>query len=136
MKSASASSQTWLKFVLHANVKAAIAPSLTLLTFALTSTNWIVAAFAQSASPRVINSVVYRCDDSKGFSAEYLDDKTVRATFGSKVFVLPQEPSASGARYSNGSVTIFTKGNDAFVEVGDKRLFDNCIAVGSVPGLW
>lgn len=136
MKSSLAFSQTWLKFVLHVTIKAAIAPSLTLLAFALSGATWVASAFAQAPAPKVINSVVYECDQGKGFSAEFLDDKTVRATFGSKVFVLPQEPAASGARYGNGSITIFTKGREAFVEVGDKRLFDNCVAVGSVPGLW
>lgn len=86
----------------------------------------------------VVNSAEYRCKDRKGFKAEYLSDSTVRAMFGSKEMVLPQVESASGARYSNGSVTINTKGNAAFVEVGDKVLFESCVVKGtrSVQGLW
>ncbi|MDX2230081.1 MAG: MliC family protein [Leptolyngbyaceae cyanobacterium bins.349] len=93
-------------------------------------------AIAQTSAPKVIATATYRCDDGKGFKAEYRDNETVRATFGSKVIELPQAESASGARYSNGSVTIFTKGDTAFVEVGDDRLFSNCVVVGAVSGLW
>lgn len=91
---------------------------------------------AIAQAPKIINTVTYRCDEGKGFTAEYRDNETVRATFGSKVLELPQVPAASGTQYSDGSVTVFSKGNTAFVDVGDKRLFDNCVATGTIPGLW
>ncbi len=86
----------------------------------------------------VTSSVDYTCKGRKGFSAEYLSDDTVRATFGSKEFVLPRVPTASGARYSDGSITIHTKGDEAFVEVGNRILFEDCAVVGvrTVQGLW
>ena len=96
-------------------------------------------AIAQSpnSTPKIITTAVYQCDDAKGFSAKYFDNETVQATFGSKVIVLPQTQSGSGARYSDGSVTIFTKGDTAMVDVGDTQLFTNCVAVsGRVQGLW
>lgn len=89
---------------------------------------------ADTAEPSVINSVRYRCDDGKGFIADYLTNNTVRATFGTRVFVLPQVVSGSGIRYSDGSVTLNSKGDEAFVEVGDKILFENCVAVQTVEG--
>lgn len=94
---------------------------------------------AQEPKTVVTSSAVYACDEGKGFKAVYLktgEARSVRATFGSKVFVLPSVETGSGAKYSDGSVTINTKGDEAFVEVGDKKLFTNCVAVGSVPGLW
>jgi len=93
-------------------------------------------ATAQDPAPNVISTATYQCDDGKGFTAVFRDNDTVRATFGSKVLELPQVESASGARYSDGSTTIFTKGDTAFVEVGNNRLFDNCVAVGAAAGLW
>ncbi len=96
-------------------------------------------AIAQSPNPtpKIITTAVYQCDDAKGFSAKYFDNETVQATFGSKVIVLPQMQSASGAEYSNGSVTISTKGDEAMVNVGDAQLFKNCVAVGGlVQGMW
>jgi membrane-bound inhibitor of C-type lysozyme len=89
---------------------------------------------ADTAEPSVINSVRYRCDDGKGFIADYLTNNTVRATFGTRVFILPQVVSGSGIRYSDGSVTLNSKGDEAFVEVGDKILFENCVAVQTVEG--
>lgn len=95
-----------------------------------------LSATAQTPAPKVISTATYQCDDGKGFTAEFRDDETVRATFGTKVLELPQVEAASGARYSNGSTTIFTKGDTAFVEVGTNRLFNNCVAVGAAAGLW
>ncbi|UBF25491.1 MliC family protein [Kovacikia minuta CCNUW1] len=89
-----------------------------------------------SAQPKVINSVRYKCDAGKSFDAVYYSNQTVKATFGSKVITLPQVESGSGIRYSNGSVTLHGKGDTAFVEVGDRVLFDNCVVSGSVPALW
>jgi membrane-bound inhibitor of C-type lysozyme len=90
-----------------------------------------------ATQPTVITSAVYQCDQAKGFSAQYLSNETVRATFGTKVIVLPQVQSASGAKYSDGSVTILTKADEATVEVGNQKLFTNCVAVGGlIQGLW
>ena len=96
-------------------------------------------AIAQSPTPtpKIITTAVYQCDDAKGFSAKYFDNATVQATFGSKGIVLPQIESASGARYGDGSVTLFTKGDTAMVDVGATPLFTNCIAVGGlIQGMW
>jgi membrane-bound inhibitor of C-type lysozyme len=92
---------------------------------------------ALSQTPQVTSSAVYQCAEGKSFSAIFFDDKSMEATFGTKVFVLKPVPAASGARYSDGGVTVYTKGDEAFVEVGDKKLFTDCIA-GSVPvqGMW
>ncbi len=89
-----------------------------------------------STQPKVINSVYYRCDGGKGFKAVFLSNETVKTTFGSKVLVLPQVESGSGIRYSDGSVTLVGKGNEASVEVGDRVVFNNCVASKSVRALW
>ncbi|MBW7984376.1 MliC family protein [Enterobacillus tribolii] len=39
---------------------------------------------------------------------------------------LPQTVSASGARYSNGTYTFWSKGNKAFIERNDKVVVDDC----------
>ncbi|HEY9617217.1 MAG TPA: MliC family protein [Microcoleaceae cyanobacterium] len=97
--------------------------------------------FSSPVSSQGTTKVSYRCDANKGFTAVYQPDgadDNVRLTFGSKVITLPKVESASGAKYSNGSVTLNTKGDEAFVEVGDKVLFDNCLAQQGrgVSGLW
>ncbi len=85
---------------------------------------------------KVISSAVYKCDEGKSFSAVYFDNGTAQATFGSKVLMLDQIKAASGARYGDGSTTLYTKGNTAFVEVGSTTVFANCVAKTSVQGLW
>jgi membrane-bound inhibitor of C-type lysozyme len=89
------------------------------------------------ADYKVINRVQYKCDEGKAFQAEYRSNSTVQTIFGSKVLTLPQVESASGIRYSDGSVTLYSKGEGAFVDVGDKRLFNNCVVQKSpVEGRW
>lgn len=110
-------------------------PGLTAIAAMVSTATLIAPGFTQTP-PKVVTRTMYKCDDGKGFKAEYLEGDELRATFGTKVFVLPKVESASGAKYSNGSVTISTKGDEALVDVGDKRLFSNCVSVGSVPGLW
>jgi len=46
---------------------------------------------------------------------------------GREAIRLPQVRSASGARYSNGTITLFTKGMDAFIEEGSARPYDTCV---------
>lgn len=102
------------------------------------------AASAQEVSTQETTTVTYRCEDNKGFIAEYTEDgSSVEATFGSKSFTLPRVESASGERFSNGSVTVNTKSNEAFVEVGSEILFGNCVGRSvyvqqdeRVQGLW
>jgi membrane-bound inhibitor of C-type lysozyme len=95
-----------------------------------------IALATPSMAQEVINRAQYKCDEGKGFLAEFLADNSVRTTFGSKVLVLPEVESDSGKKYSNESVTLNTKGEEASVEVGDSILFNNCVVKGSVQGLW
>lgn len=116
-----------------------IVPSRIILAAWAIAPVFAVPAIAQSPTPtpKIITTAVYQCDGAKGFSAKYFDNQTVQATFGSKVIVIPQVESASGAQYSNGSVTILTKGDGATVEVGGTPQFTNCVAVGGlIQGMW
>lgn len=40
---------------------------------------------------------------------------------------LPHVVSASGARYSDGKYTFWSKGNTAFVERNEQIIIDNCV---------
>jgi membrane-bound inhibitor of C-type lysozyme len=96
-----------------------------------------IAVPAWSQSPKVLSSLDYQCADRKSFSARVFDDKTMESTFGSKVVVLKQAETASGTKYTDGSVTVYTKGDESFVEVGSKKVFADCVAVSApVQGMW
>lgn len=47
--------------------------------------------------------------------------------FDGQPLTLAQTLSASGARYSNGQYTFWSKGNGAFVERDDKVIVDDCV---------
>lgn len=61
--------------------------------------------------------VSYRCEDGKGVTASFLTaSHEVLITTGGQSFRLPQGMSGSGARYTDGSVVFWIKGDDAQLE--------------------
>lgn len=61
--------------------------------------------------------VIYRCDDGKGATASFVTaPNAVLLTTGGQSFRLPQGMSGSGARYTDGTVLFWIKGNDAQLE--------------------
>lgn len=77
-------------------------------------------------------TVTYTCAGNRSFQVEYASEVARFTADPGQTFALPQVPSASGARYSNGRITLFTQGNGAFVEVRGQRLFDQCVAQGGI----
>ena len=77
-------------------------------------------------------TVTYTCAGNRSFQVEYAPEVARFTADPGQTFALPQVPAASGARYSNGRITLVTQGNGAFVEVRGQRLFDQCVAQGSI----
>ena len=75
----------------------------------------------------------YQCGGGKTFEASYSTDQALLALAGREAITLPQVRSASGARYSNGPITLFTKGMDAFIEEGNIRTYDACVGQAIQP---
>ena len=62
-------------------------------------------------------AVIYRCDDGEGATARFVSEPSeVMLTTGGQSFRLPQGLSGSGARYTDGKVLFWIKGNDAQLE--------------------
>jgi membrane-bound inhibitor of C-type lysozyme len=74
-------------------------------------------------------TVTYQCADNASFEARYQPQSVDLVLEGSEV-TLPQVRSASGARYSNGETTLFTKGNEAFLERNGTTIYESCVAQG------
>lgn len=72
--------------------------------------------------------VSYACNEGRTFQATYMDNMAQVMLEGEEVLMLPQIVSASGARYSDGETTLFTSGNEAFIEIGGDRRYDECVA--------
>jgi membrane-bound inhibitor of C-type lysozyme len=68
---------------------------------------------------------VYQCDEGGTFKAEFVPEGAV-VYLGNETLTLEQIPAASGARYSDGTTTLHTKEDEAFVEVDGEMVLNNC----------
>lgn len=83
----------------------------------------VMAAFPARAQQRLY---AYSCSDGKSFQAEYAPE-SVNLTFSDNtVLTLPQVISGSGTRYSNGQITLYSKGENAFIEEGGQQTYSSC----------
>jgi membrane-bound inhibitor of C-type lysozyme len=78
-----------------------------------------------AAQQRVYN---YQCDSGRSFQVEYSSDFARLNTGSGRPIPLAQVEAASGTRYSNGEITLYSKGNEAFVEQNNRRIYSNCVA--------
>jgi membrane-bound inhibitor of C-type lysozyme len=84
--------------------------------------------FAVSALPAMGQQRIYHyeCASSKAFQVEFTPE-SAQLTSGTNSITLPRVISGSGARYSNGQTTLYTKGNEAFLEEGSERTYTDCV---------
>lgn len=76
-----------------------------------------------------VEKVNYRCADGVGMSVTYTAGPQGGAAdlvWDGHVFKLQQQLSGSGARYGDGTLTLFTKGDEAFVQKGDETVLRDC----------
>lgn len=77
--------------------------------------------------------VTYQCANGKSFQADYQPDRVQVRLDPTQTLTLPQAISASGARYSDGHTTLWDKGGNAFIEVDNQRIYDQCVAQTAAP---
>lgn len=70
----------------------------------------------------------YRCDGERRAWAVYTRDRA-RVVTGPDTYDLPLAISASGARYAQGDVVWWTKGDGAFLEKGGARMLSGCTRI-------
>ena len=63
---------------------------------------------------------VYECSDGYDFVVR-IQKETAWLFLPEKTISLPHVPSASGAKYSEEQITFWSKGDEAFLEIGDRR---------------
>ena len=66
----------------------------------------------------------FGCEQNYPFTVQFQDDLAL-LTLPDRTVRLPQVVSGSGARYSDGNVTFWNKGNTARLWVGD-RVYEEC----------
>jgi membrane-bound inhibitor of C-type lysozyme len=81
-----------------------------------------------NSQPRV-EKVRYRCADGVAMSVTYTagpQEGAAEMVWDGNVFKLKQQISGSGARYGDGTLTLFTKGDEAFVQKGTETVLRDC----------
>jgi membrane-bound inhibitor of C-type lysozyme len=76
-----------------------------------------------SPDPPALQSFVYECDAEVRVVAHFAHPDSVRLVLPDQSVVLPRVRAASGAKYADGSITFWTKANEATIERagGDRR---------------
>ena len=92
-----------------------------------------LAACGRHTAPRG-EAVSYRCADGIDVTASFTKTRPLEADLkhGADSWTLPLTPSGSGARYSDGKTTFWTKGNEALLEMSGKAV--NCKAPDAPDG--
>ncbi len=74
-----------------------------------------------------VRPLTFQCESGKTFTAEFTDGaKSVLINLEGSQYKLPQVLSGSGARYSDGHLTVWFKGDGPFVEKEGKIILNNC----------
>ena len=73
--------------------------------------------------------VTYQCADDITLDVVYNNaNSTVMIGLPDGTVELPRAEAASGARYSDGTTTFWSKGDEAFVEINDEIVYQDCVA--------
>jgi membrane-bound inhibitor of C-type lysozyme len=97
--------------------------------FSMSSLNpWSWGMPVERAQTLPSDATAYNCDGGKQLVVRYLSggEKSVMIVFPEREFRLDAAPSASGARYTNGSTTLDSKGNEAMLEESGSVTYANC----------
>ena len=70
--------------------------------------------------------VAYHCDGDVEVRAVYRGDTATVSLPDGRLMVLPHVVSGSGTRYSNDTITWWSKGDSGFVMIGDSVTIKDC----------
>lgn len=85
-------------------------------------------SFLGSNAPGV-RTVNYQCAGGVAFTATYTGESSARLSVpGEDDRLLKRVPAASGVRYGDGTVSLSTKGSDAFLEERGRLKWRDCRA--------
>ncbi|PSN16280.1 hypothetical protein C7293_03490 [filamentous cyanobacterium CCT1] len=74
-------------------------------------------------------TVVFACPGGETITAQFVGAETAIVTLPDQdPITLPATESASGARYSNGTTTLWNKGDEVLVEVDNTVVLSDCTA--------
>jgi len=73
---------------------------------------------------------IFRCPGGEVIEATFRDGEVAATLPDGTKAILPQVISASGARYSDGTTTLWNKGNTVFIMKGEVVTLQDCVAEG------
>jgi membrane-bound inhibitor of C-type lysozyme len=96
----------------------------------------LLAACAGKPATLERETVVYRCSGDVEMAVIYSGQATglrgkAELVWEGHSFSLTQQLSGSGTRYGDGTLTLFSKGDDAFVEKAGEMVLKDCLAKGA-----
>ncbi|WP_430684311.1 MliC family protein [Leptolyngbya sp. AN02str] len=81
------------------------------------------------SSDNVVTTAYYICENGDTFRAEYFPNYArLSLEPGGEVYTLNQEPSGSGIRYSDNSITLYSQEEEAFIEIDGDVAYDDCVS--------
>lgn len=69
--------------------------------------------------------IVFDCENGYSFTVRFKEEKEAELSLPDKTVTLPRVISGSGARYAEGDMVFWTKGEWALLETGSKS-YKNC----------
>jgi hypothetical protein len=71
-------------------------------------------------------AILYRCKEGKTFQAEFIGNTVNLQLKRGQILKLASVVTGSGVKYTDGKVTLYTKGEDAFIEANKKTTHNGC----------
>ena len=70
--------------------------------------------------------ILYRCKEGKTFQAQFIGNTVNLQLKRGQILKLTSVATGSGVKYTNGKVTLYAKGEDAFIESNKKTTHNGC----------
>lgn len=68
----------------------------------------------------------FQCNGGKNFRATFGAERAIAALDDGKSLLMRQVPAASGTQYKNAGYTLSTKGNEAFITLDTRTIYQSC----------
>ena len=80
-----------------------------------------------ASSPTCEKHAIFRCPHGETIEATFQNETVAVILPDGTKTILPQVISASGARYSDGTTTLWNKGNTVFIMKGEEITVQDCV---------
>jgi membrane-bound inhibitor of C-type lysozyme len=86
-----------------------------------------IAAPANAKSTNSQSTYRYQCAEKQSFTAIYSSKEAIVKFRDGKTLRMRQVPAASGVRYQSAGYILWTKGDNAFLDLSDRQIYKACV---------